>query len=203
LIDYGPLVICIYVHENLFTHKRGIFRPEGEIVGGHLVALVGYDDIEECWIVKNSWGARWGEQGWVRIAYDADIFICPCYGGTGILYVDGVYGNFQPDVPKIDIMTPQIRNTYVFGISIPTILKKIHFIQSAAPRTIGRCIITVEAENTERMDFYVDGKRQFTDEQSPFEWELFAFHGLHTVEVYAYDDDGDISKDIIDVYVLI
>jgi hypothetical protein len=30
---------------------------------------VGYDDAEECFIVKNSWGEGWGESGYFRIAY--------------------------------------------------------------------------------------------------------------------------------------
>jgi hypothetical protein len=30
---------------------------------------VGYSDIENCWIVKNSWGSGWGDHGYVKIAY--------------------------------------------------------------------------------------------------------------------------------------
>jgi hypothetical protein len=202
LIDYGPLVICIYVYENFLTYKQGIYRPEGEIVGGHLVALVGYDDLQECWLVKNSWGSRWGDIGWVQVAYDADIFIKHCYGGTGVLYIDGVYGNLNPDVPRVQIKTPQIRNTYIFGFQIPTLLKIFPYVQRAAPRTIGKTIITVSAENTNRVDFYLDGKRQFVDTSEPFEWELFTHFGLHTVEVYGFNDHS-ISKDIVDIFVLL
>jgi len=32
----------------------------------HGVTLVGYTD--EAWIVKNSWGAAWGDKGYVMIA---------------------------------------------------------------------------------------------------------------------------------------
>ena len=41
----------------------------GERLGGHAVLLVGYDDREEYFIVKNSWGPTWGEAGYFRIAY--------------------------------------------------------------------------------------------------------------------------------------
>jgi hypothetical protein len=28
---------------------------------------VGYDDVQECWICKNSWGASWGDRGFFLI----------------------------------------------------------------------------------------------------------------------------------------
>jgi hypothetical protein len=37
--------------------------------GGHAVLIVGYDDDEEYFIVKNSWGTGWGESGYFRIDY--------------------------------------------------------------------------------------------------------------------------------------
>ena len=32
--------------------------------------VVGYDDAQQCFIVKNSWGSNWGEAGYFRISYD-------------------------------------------------------------------------------------------------------------------------------------
>ena len=32
--------------------------------------IVGYDDARGAWLVRNSWGAGWGEQGHLWIAYD-------------------------------------------------------------------------------------------------------------------------------------
>ena len=36
----------------------------------HGVLAVGYDD--SAWLVKNSWGASWGEKGYVRLAVGSD-----------------------------------------------------------------------------------------------------------------------------------
>ncbi len=38
--------------------------------GGHAMALVGYSDAERVFIVRNSWGAGWGDQGYAYVPYD-------------------------------------------------------------------------------------------------------------------------------------
>ena len=132
------------------------------------------------------------------------MFIDGCYGGdTGIIYVDGVYGNYKPEVPKISIQKPTIFHSYIFNFELPQIVRGIPGIQKAAPRIIGPIDITVSAENTEKIEFYVDDELKITDEQSPFEWKSSLPKGLHTVETIAYDAEGDISKDIVDVFVIL
>ena len=82
------------------------------------MTIVGYDDSERCFIVKNSAGTKWGIDGWWKMSYDADM-IAEWYGeGTGIMYLDGVYGNLKPDVPKIEIQKPKNYQTYIFGYEI-------------------------------------------------------------------------------------
>jgi len=49
----------------------------------HGVLIVGYDINQKFWIVKNSWGATWGEQGYLRIGQNGDGF-----GICGIQQVD-------------------------------------------------------------------------------------------------------------------
>ena len=202
LINHGPLIICIYVWEDFFTYKGGVYKHEwGERVGGHVVTIVGYNDNNNCWIVKNSWGKKWGEDGWFRMAYDADMF-ADWYGpGTGVMYIDGVYGNLKPDVPKIQITKPIKSHTYFFGIELPTIFKNLH-IQRAAPRIIGQMPLKLKTENTIRIDFYVDDVYVNTDYGPPFEWNINISPGLHTIKAYGYNG-VNISYDIVDVFIFI
>ena len=204
LIEYGPLVICISVYSNFMSYKGGIYDTiEGEREGGHLVALIGYDDINRCWLVKNSWGDRWGEDGYIRISYDVDLFISPCYGGTGFLYVDGVYGNFKPDVPKVHIERPDIYYTYMLGLRVPTIFRDIPSMQRTAPRIFGRNVVKVSAENTNKVEFYLDGKLRVIDERPPYRAVLYTLPGLHTITALAYNEAGNMSMDIRDEVIII
>ncbi len=39
------------------------------VLGGHAVLIVGYDDTLQRFIVRNSWGANWGMQGYFTMPY--------------------------------------------------------------------------------------------------------------------------------------
>jgi C1A family cysteine protease len=40
-----------------------------QLLGGHAVLMVGYDDAKKCVIVRNSWGAEWGDAGYFYMPY--------------------------------------------------------------------------------------------------------------------------------------
>jgi hypothetical protein len=173
----------------------------GQPAGGHVVAIVGYDDSKNCWIVKNSWGTKWGEEGWFRMSYDADM-ISDWYGpGSGVMYIEGVYGNLKPDAPKVHIETPLYFHSYFFGIGLPTLLKKLP-IQKASARIIGSLTVQVTAENTNSVEFFIDDVSKYVDTEEPFSWDLDVTRGLHTLMVKATNNHNISSLDIEDIYVI-
>ena len=202
LIDHGPLVICIHFLKDFFYYLGGVYKPRfGGHGGGHVVTIVGYDDSRSCWIVKNSWGTKWGVKGWFRMAYDADM-ISDWYGpGSGVMYVEGVYGNLKPDAPKVYLKKPVYSHSYFFGIGIPILLKNFS-IQKAAARIIGPLTVQVTAENTETVEFFIDDASQYVDTEAPFSWRLEATPGLHTLMVKATNNHNISSLDIQDIYVV-
>jgi C1A family cysteine protease len=43
--------------------------PREHVLGGHAVLAVGYDDTEQRFTVRNSWGDRWGDGGYFTMPY--------------------------------------------------------------------------------------------------------------------------------------
>lgn len=89
LFTYGPMFVEMVVWNEFFAHDSGIYSWSGEPQGYtlHAVELVGYDDENSCFIAKNSWGTRWGEEGFFRIAYSQ----FPRFAQFGLAYT-GAYG---------------------------------------------------------------------------------------------------------------
>jgi C1A family cysteine protease len=40
-----------------------------QVFGGHAVLVVGYDDSQSRFIVRNSWGTQWGLHGYFLMPY--------------------------------------------------------------------------------------------------------------------------------------
>jgi pimeloyl-ACP methyl ester carboxylesterase len=75
LFVYGPLATILQVFPDFYYYDRGVYShvrggcEDGAGECGHGVLIVGWDDAENAFIVKNSWDTTWGEDGFFRIAY--------------------------------------------------------------------------------------------------------------------------------------
>jgi hypothetical protein len=203
LIEYGPLPACFTLYKDFNYYTGGIYTHTfGGRRGGHVMTIFGYDDKNQCWIIKNSGGADWGEDGYVRMHYDSTYF-AEWYGeGTGVMYIDGCYGNLNPNVPKVYITSPKIFHSYVFEKEFSQLFRNFASIQKGAPRIIGPVHLKISAENTEKIDIYVDDELDATLNTIPFEINMDLGKGLHTITALAYDANGNVSRDILDVFTL-
>ena len=65
-----PLSVQFIVYSDFHSYSGGIYEHVwGEEDGGHTVLIVGWDDKEQSWICKNSWGPSWGVNGYFRIKW--------------------------------------------------------------------------------------------------------------------------------------
>lgn len=70
LVRDGPQVAGMAVYRDFLYYAGGIYiRTSNELMGYHCICVIGYDDENECWICKNSWGTDWGMDGFFKIGY--------------------------------------------------------------------------------------------------------------------------------------
>jgi len=65
----GPVTTSMDVYSDYFGYVDGVYEPaEGlEVVGGHAVPIIGWNDEHDSWYCKNSWGTEWGQDGYFEI----------------------------------------------------------------------------------------------------------------------------------------
>ena len=75
LAEGFPFVFGFTVYESFESAavaKTGVMpipKRTERALGGHCVAAVGYDDVSQRLIVRNSWGTGWGQKGYVTMPY--------------------------------------------------------------------------------------------------------------------------------------
>ena len=67
LYQSGPCYISFPVYDT----RPEFWRPKGNepLRGGHALAVVGYN--KEGFIIRNSWGRYWGNNGYFEMSYDS------------------------------------------------------------------------------------------------------------------------------------
>ncbi|MEA1924188.1 MAG: C1 family peptidase [Pseudomonadota bacterium] len=91
IMTYGVVDAAVLVGDAFELYDTGIYKdsniscdsvPCDYTPTNHCIALVGWDDNggDGYWILRNSWGTGWGEDGYMRISYHAAHVSCAvCY----------------------------------------------------------------------------------------------------------------------------
>tara|TARA_Y100000389_G_C17448830_1_gene513334 strand:+ start:853 stop:1767 length:915 start_codon:yes stop_codon:yes gene_type:complete len=67
---FGFTVLSSFETEEVAKSGKMPMPKDGDkTLGGHAVCAVGYDDEMECFIVRNSWGSEWGDEGYFYMPY--------------------------------------------------------------------------------------------------------------------------------------
>jgi hypothetical protein len=68
---YGPITSAMKIYESFYTFDptTTIYRAGGKFVSGHAVIIDGWGETDgvKWWWVRNSWGPRWGIDGYFKV----------------------------------------------------------------------------------------------------------------------------------------
>lgn len=70
IFQRGPIACGIAIPDLLETYTGGIFEDKtGEMHICHDISIVGFgvENGTKYWLVRNSWGTHWGENGFFRV----------------------------------------------------------------------------------------------------------------------------------------
>jgi C1A family cysteine protease len=80
-----PVVIGIEVYESFESDAVAVSGvvpmpgPSEQLLGGHAVLVVGYNDVLKQFIVRNSWGTGWGKSGYFFLPYAYTSLMSDCW----------------------------------------------------------------------------------------------------------------------------
>ena len=141
IYDHGPVCASVYVGDAFDDYDGGIFQTHeesGDIFDptNHAILIVGWhgsaNDPNGYWIIKNSWGTSWGEDGFMRIKYGISSIGFAAnyvnYGGSGqgvfstefeMQYItnhpdDGDFEEIDYDIPYTETIKPE----WYYGVEI-------------------------------------------------------------------------------------
>jgi hypothetical protein len=72
IIVYGSVVSMLTFDSCYLLYGGGVFNEERFKKGTHVVLIIGWDDEKGAWLVKNSYGENWGDNGFGWIKYGSN-----------------------------------------------------------------------------------------------------------------------------------
>ena len=104
IYNYGPVSAAVYVNSEFQYYTGGIFDTTDDGRINHAIVLVGWNEDPGYWILRNSWGDDWGENGYMRIAYGCQSV------GYAACYVNG-YEKISSGDQTVTVYIDEITNS--------------------------------------------------------------------------------------------
>jgi hypothetical protein len=102
ILNLGPMVVGTKWYTGMDKpNSQGYVSATGTQMGGHAYVLNGVDTIKKVFRIKNSWGKRWGQQGYAFIRFN-DFAKLLADGGTACI----AFENKLSTIPLLESLSP-------------------------------------------------------------------------------------------------
>ena len=99
IVTYGAVTAGVCVDDGWYDYTSGTYSSSSNVCGGstnHQIVLVGWDDAKNAWLLRNSWGSGWGENGYMWIKYDPTGATSRVGEGTSYITMPSINPNDPP-----------------------------------------------------------------------------------------------------------
>ncbi len=137
ILKYGAVQTSMKTNAAVCAYRSGVYEdtltetdatPYFRSHANHAISLVGWDDAPPeggggCWILRNSWGTSWGEDGYMRIRYFSarvncfGAFIEGLVPGESDLAISGALAIDGAGVDILDLVTLTLTGADSFAIT--------------------------------------------------------------------------------------
>lgn len=146
--NFGPIPVAMIVYEDFEYYQSGVYTHKaGKQTGAHAVLIVGWDDSQSCFIVKNSFSTAWGESGYFRIAY-SEVNGYSDFGYSAVAYGNITATNYVQTMIATD---PGGKTIKFDGYTITTPV--IYSLPSGSSHTVNVSNIFTEPDGKSRYVF--------------------------------------------------
>lgn len=125
LVQFGPISVDVSAGGSFMNYSSGIYNACGQYGIDHMTNIVGWNNEgavanangeypagKGYWIMRNSWGTGWGEQGWMRIRYNDSRGNKCNQLGTTAAYVTVV------NIPKVPVTFPMESSQVSLSVTV-------------------------------------------------------------------------------------
>lgn len=136
IVKHGAVVAAL----NASTYAFKSYNSQSEILQdqntgkvSHAVVIAGWDDAKQAWLIKNSWGIKWGQKGygwvkygkqdlkrfsWVDVTQMDDSYELPAFTEEDMytLNITSVLGSIQ-EYQKIGLFIDSGKKVYKYGMN--------------------------------------------------------------------------------------
>ena len=163
LIVKGPIAAAMGIGGGVggYFDSQGIYRCSAAGIN-HAVLVVGYNDTGQYWIVKNSWGSLFGDNGYFKLGYGE----CTLSSWLGITTVNSP--NFAPEFLNLKIPINYFNESQNVSVNF-TILNNLENNSAVCKLNVNN--LQIEEKNNIKNNTLVNFNIFFNNSQS-YNWNI-------------------------------